>query len=146
MSTQNNNAALVEMASKVVFSSYCSDGPGYSGPLAFEIAGDKITVTAGYVHTWTLPDRLSQVIGVRDYQDEDLSFVESNLCAEDLDYLRGSDGSLCLDDDRVKILDFADGQVGFFIVHGEPCFFCLVCGSHRYSVSEECVDTYHQVG
>lgn len=142
MSNNTDQAALTEKAVMVVFTSYCSDGPGYAGPLTYELAGDRITLTKGEVITWTLPDRLPMLIGVRDYQVGDLSFVGANLCDADREYLQDADGSLSLDNDRVKILNFADGQVGTLIVHGEPCFFCLVCGSHRYSVNEANVDGY----
>lgn len=142
MSINIDKSVLAAQAIAVEFSSYISDGPGYLGKLTFELAGDKITLSAGDVHTWTLPDRLPNVVAARDYTDEDFPLLQANLCTEVLDYLQDADGRLCFEDERVKILAFADGQIGFLIVHGEPSFFDLVCGSHRYSVNEQNVDVY----
>lgn len=137
-----NPMAMTDKSFKVVFPSYCSDGPGYAGTLTFEFDEDRITLTAGESLTWTLPQPLPQILGVRDYRDEDLPFLEANLCVEDRVYLEDADGNLCLDNDRVKILDHVDGQVGALLVHGEPCFFSLVCGGTRYAVNETDVIAY----
>lgn len=126
----------------VAFESYCSDGPGYCGPVTFQIAKDTIVVTTHEAVVLVLPESLPTVTSVRAFHPEDASFVKSCLEAQAREYLQDTEGVLQLVPERVKILEFSGGEFGFVVLHGEACCFDLVCGAMRFTVSGQDVAQY----
>lgn len=89
-----------------------------------------------------MPEELPAVEAVHDYQQDDLGFISVNLNPDVREYLQDDDGVLSITDERVKVLTFEDGNTGFLIVHGEPCYFDLICGNRRFSMAEQTVTPY----
>jgi hypothetical protein len=122
------------MSLTIKFERYISDGPGFAGEVLFRLAGAVLRQTCGgEVVPYSLVDVLPTITGVEDMPAHNAASVFNALDLDTQEYV-GSPTSI--DPDRVKLLDFADGESGFLILYGEPCYFTLVHGKVAYECGE----------
>lgn len=129
-------------AVKIEIAHYGSDSPGYCGPVLLALNGNKLvysredyegarppkgTVLPWYHQPGTLPVMLPKLVKVGDFNAEmHRELLIENFSFQDrLSYL-DEDGNMDVEDDRIKVLEFEDGSQGFFMIHGESCYFTLV--------------------
>lgn len=104
---------------QIVFQSYISDGPGYTGSVVLELAGNRLTQTLqGHapVHR-LLPYHVGEIAKVEDATTSDAEVIWRCIGAEDREYI-GDPANI--DYDRVKLLTLSDGDRAIVILFGEP--------------------------
>lgn len=116
---------------RIVFETYTSDGPGYSGPVILELAGNRLTQTLkgrAPVHR-LLPYSIGEIVKVEDADASNAEMIWRCLRAEEKEYLIEPK---FIEHERVKLLTLADGGRAIVILFGEPQFVGIAIDGQEY--------------
>lgn len=146
MNTNATESSTETEPLKVLVSNYGPDSPSYTGPVMLALDGgtlvysredyegkrpSKGTTLPWHHQSGTLPVTLPKLVKVVDFNAAMHSqLLRDNFSMQDeLSYLGKSD-NLEVEGDHIKVLEFEDGSQGYFMIHGESCYFTLVVVGH----------------
>lgn len=118
---------------QIVFQSYTSDGPGYSGPVVLELAGSRLTqILKGRapVHR-LLPYAVGEIAKVEDATASDAEKIWRCIGEEDREYFADPTN---IDYERVKLLTLSDGGRAIVILFGEPHLVGIAVDGQEYQL------------
>lgn len=118
---------------QIVFQSYTSDGPGYTGPVVLELAGHRLTqILKGHapVHR-LLPYHVAEIAKVEDATASDAEMIWRCIGTEDREYI-GAPANI--EYERVKLLTLADGGRAIVILFGEPHLVGIAIDGQEYQL------------
>lgn len=116
---------------QIVFESYTSDGPGYSGPVVLELVGHRLTQTLkgrAPAHR-LLPYAVGEIVKVEDADASNSEMIWRCLGVEEKEYLIEPK---YIEHERVKLLTLADGGRAIVILFGEPQFVGIAIDGQEY--------------